>query len=341
MNILLVKTSAIGDVLQTFGVVEYLRARYPSARIDWVVERSIAPLVKAHPFIDHVIAIDTKRWRRRLLSRCTYQQLHAALSELRSCTYDIVFDLQGNMKSGLVTAWARADVKVGFARDEVQERFNLLCTTHQIRIAGAMDVRTKYLSLVQSYLQDASAFMTRGISLTLDAQEKKELCALREQYFQGQSPVWMVCFGSHWKNKRLPQESWITLLEKHPEATLLFVYGNSEEKKIAERLHTHFISRSYVCPPMSLPLWQHVMQGCDLVLSVDSAALHLCATTKTPSVGFFGASSAQAYNPCGDHHRAIQGACPYGQQFKYRCPRLRSCPTGACMHDPAITRIYF
>lgn len=338
MNILIVKTSAIGDVLQTFGVVEYLRARYPDARIDWVVESSIAPLLQSHPLIDHVIPIDTKRWRCQLFSPTTYKELRAAVLQLRSCIYDVVFDLQGNTKSGVVTASARSKIKVGFERGEVQERFNLLCTTDKVAIPDRVDVRTKYMHLVQSHFQDTVPFVEQGISMRLNEKEVEELSMIRQQIFQGKTPVWMVCFGSRWKNKQLPEKSWIALLEKNRDSKLLFVYGNCEEKKMAERLQAHFSSRSYLSPPLSLPVWQHVMQECNLVLSVDSAALHLCATTKTPSWGFFGASSAHAYNPPGKQHVAMQGACPYGVNFKYRCPRLRSCPTGACMHDPALLR---
>jgi heptosyltransferase-1 len=192
---------------------------------------------------------------------------------------------------------------------------------------------------VQTYFRDTTLFVAKGIAFTLTEQEKQQLQTITQEILKDRSPVWMVCFGSRWKNKQLPLASWIALFDnsrKTQAPFFVFVYGNKEEKKIAEQLQSHVASCSVLCPPMSLPLWQHVMQECDLVLSVDSAALHLCATTQTPSWGFFGASSARAYNPPGKQHLAIQGVCPYGQQFHYRCPRLRSCPTGACMHDPAL-----
>ena len=84
---------------------------------------------------------------------------------------------------------------------------------------------------------------------------------------------------------------------------------------------------------MSLPLWQHFMYLVDGVISVDSAALHLCGTTTTPSFSLFGPSSALAYRPLGSKHDAFQGTCPYGTTFDKRCPSLRTCETGACLKE--------
>jgi heptosyltransferase I len=67
-SILIVKTSAIGDVIQTFPVLEYLRRKFPEAKIDWVVEEGIAPLLYAHPQIGEVITIRSKVWRKAPLS---------------------------------------------------------------------------------------------------------------------------------------------------------------------------------------------------------------------------------------------------------------------------------
>jgi heptosyltransferase-1 len=73
---------------------------------------------------------------------------------------------------------------------------------------------------------------------------------------------------------------------------------------------------------------------------MDSATLHLCGTTSTPSFSLFGPSSASIYKPLGEHHVAFQGSCPYGRTFVKRCPILRTCKTGACMKDLTAKRIF-
>src|SRR3989338_583040 len=100
MHILLVRTSAIGDVIQTFPVLEYLHRTYPQAKIDWVVEQPIAPLleqlrIKGFSPLHRVLVIDTKRWRKNIFLR----EIKAFYSLLRAVHYDLVFDCQGNTKS--------------------------------------------------------------------------------------------------------------------------------------------------------------------------------------------------------------------------------------------------
>jgi heptosyltransferase-1 len=71
----------------------------------------------------------------------------------------------------------------------------------------------------------------------------------------------------------------------------------------------------------------------DCVIAMDSAALHLCGTTLTPSFSVFGPSAASIYKPLGSQHTHVQGFCPYKQEFIQRCPLLRTCKTGACIKN--------
>ncbi|MCX6989457.1 MAG: hypothetical protein NTX49_00070, partial [Chlamydiae bacterium] len=141
ISILIVKSSAIGDVIQAFQALEYLRRKFPHARIDWVVEVEIAPLLKAHPQIDRVITLSTKRWRKALFSKKTRSELKAFVTELRAIKYDLLFDLQGNTKSAFVTMMARAQQKVGFDYSGVREITNLLVTTKRLKVASGINIR--------------------------------------------------------------------------------------------------------------------------------------------------------------------------------------------------------
>lgn len=329
-SILIVKTSAIGDVIQTFGVLEYLRQRYPEARIDWIVEEGIAPLLKAHPQVDHVLEIKSKVWRKNPLAAQTRAEIGAFRKRLKETKYDVLFDLQGNAKSAVVTSMAKAGAKVGFGWTSVREKCNLLVTTHRFNFAPGINIRSKYLGLVQSYFGDDSVFEQSGVLLDLSSEEAERLSGLKMDH----TPKIMVCFGSKWPNKRLEISTLRGLLEKIAEDSnpyYTFIYGDAEEKLIAEQLSAHFNNRSTAVGQLSLPLWQALMWEMDGVIAADSAALHLCGTTNTPSLSVFGPSMASYYSPPGERHHAVQGACPYGKTFSSRCPILRSCSTGACM----------
>ncbi len=107
MKILLVKLSSLGDVVHALPVVQDIRAALPGAQIDWVVERSFAPVLALCPALGRVIACDLRRWRKSPFSAPTRQQWNAFKADLRQTPYDVVMDLQGLSKSALIARLAR------------------------------------------------------------------------------------------------------------------------------------------------------------------------------------------------------------------------------------------
>ena len=333
-KILIVKTSSIGDVIQAFPVLNYLRWKFPHATIDWMVEKNGYDLLSSHPELNEAISIDTKKWRRSLFSKENRQEIKAFFKRLSQKKYDLLFDLQGNSKSALFTMMANAKEKVGYGFQSVPEKPNLLATKQRFNISPMLNVQVGYLQLVQRYFNDADPFVWKGIQLKLNEMEEKRM----HDVFQSQEkkPIFMICFGSYWSNKRLTEETlvaFLKLIDQQFSPSFLFIFGNEEEKRIATSLENLFPKRGKALGELSLCLWQRIMGKVDCVFTMDSASLHLCATTSTPSFSVFGPSSSLVYKPIGEHHRAFQGVCPYSKTFDKRCPILRTCETGACMKE--------
>lgn len=334
-RILIVKTSAIGDVIQTFPVIEYLKARDPDVQIDWVVERASRALLQSHPLIDRVLVADTKRWRRhpwRKKQRCSWT---AFARYLRRTSYDLLFDFQGNSKSALITVMADAKEKIGFNWSCVPEKPNVLATTKRFYVSPGLEVRERYLTLAALAFGEEMNFKPQGIALKITQQEEERLERLKANHGER----FMVCFGSNWPNKQLQGhtlESFLELVAEKWGPHFTFIFGHAKEESIAERLAMKF--KGEAVGRLSLPLWQRLMGEMDLVIAVDSAGLHLAATTAVPTFSIFGPSSPRVYKPKGERHSAYFGACPYGRSFEVRCPILRTCSTGACMRkmDPAL-----
>jgi len=330
-NFLIIKTSAIGDIIQTFPVVSYLKERHPSARIDWVVEEAYAPLIEAHPDIDQVFAIQTQKWRRSLYLS---PDVPAFRRQLREKKYTAIFDLQGNAKSALFTAMATGP-KIGFGWKTVPEKANCLATSLRFNPPSDVPIQMRYLSIVQSYFGDREPFQFQEVVLNLSESEMRQL----KIFEQGKNRI-LVAFGSKWPNKRLPTETLKAFLEEiEDEPVFYFIGGSPEELEEARALTAHFAPRAVLVGKVSLPLLQAVMRQMSLVIAMDSAALHLCGTTNTPSFSIFGPSLASIYKPLGEHHTHLQGACPYGKVFERRCPILRTCTTGACIRNLSVEEI--
>ncbi|MES2976832.1 MAG: lipopolysaccharide heptosyltransferase I [Pseudomonadota bacterium] len=107
MKILLVKLSSLGDVVHTLPVVQDIRAAFPDAMIDWVVEKSFAPVLRHSEGLVRIIACEIRRWRKSPFSAQTRSAWRAFKAELQAEAYDAVIDLQGLTKSALVARLAR------------------------------------------------------------------------------------------------------------------------------------------------------------------------------------------------------------------------------------------
>lgn len=333
-KILIVKTSAIGDIIHTFPALQLLREIYPDARIDWVVEKAGYPLLKAHPYISGVLLFDWKQIRKKLFSKEGRERFSQFIKNLRKEKYDFVFDFQGNTKSALVTVLAKSKEKIGFGAQTCAEKPNLIATNCKYNPAKGINIREKYLYLVKRYCRYEKPFYPRGIAFKASDKETEKnrlFCEIRKK----SAKKVMVCFGSNWKNKMVTTDALIAFLHRIYEVKdvhYFFVFGDDAEKLKAEKFQMQFPKDSTTCGGMTLPQWQNLMGEMDLVISVDSAALHLAETAGTPTYSIFGPSQSRVYQPLDQQkHRSFQGACPYGKTFDSRCPILRSCKTGSCL----------
>lgn len=323
-RILIVKTSSLGDVVQSLVVLSDLKKRFPNAKIDWVIEARFSSIIEAHPLIHRVIALDIKG-KRGLL-----KGLHA----LRQEKYDLIFDLQGNCKSGVITFLSRGKVKVGYGRKTVREWPNILATHVRMDISKKQNIRLHYLELIETYFQKASAGEIEGVQFKIEEREEAKISHILSSASRGKVKI-MVCPGSKWINKQMSLDTLTTFLkqiETSYEASFLLIWGDEEGKEMCAQLEAE-LKQSLVVEKLSLPTWQNLMNQVDLVIAVDSSALHLCSTSHTPSFSIFGPTSADIFKPIGKQHIAYQGKCPYNQRFEKQCPLLRSCPTGACIKD--------
>lgn len=342
MKFLIIKTSSLGDIIHSFPVISYLKQKFPNCIIDWVAEEQCAELIESHPHIDKTLRINTKSWRKSLLSRQTWQEIAAFRKKIQKENYDCIFDLQGNIKSGLLTFLANGNFKVGFGFKTVPEWPNLFFNNKRFDPAKNGNIRQDYLSIARQYFNDPSPFCEQPVFLKTENANLKKIESLLSHPVLCKEKKIMVCPGSTWINKQMTTSTLLSLLKQisaSSSCSFLFVWGTQEELTIADELHQHF-SSSLLVDKMPLPALQNLMHRMDLVIAMDSLPLHLAGTTSTPTFGIFGPSSSSKYKPAGTIHHAFQGVCPYGRTFEKRCPILRSCPTGACIREVSANDVF-
>lgn len=352
-SILIIKMSSLGDIVQTFYVLDYLHSHFPEAAIDWVTEESFAPLVAAHPFVRHVFPVNLKELKKGWWRFAVWKKLFQCIGRLRGSSYDVLFDLQSNTKSGMITFFSKARVKVGLGYDSVREKPNVLFTHVRFEVSRQMNIREQYVDVVRHFFSkqgfsfEEKQARKKSIRLHISPEEERQIQKIFLHPLLQEGKKMMICPGSQWANKQIPTATLCQFLqcikEKIP-ASLLLVWGSEREKKECEEIHRQFPTCSVVLDKLPITIWQNVMHEVDVVIAVDSSALHLCGMTDTPSFSVFGPSSSSVFKPLGPRHVAFQGACPYGQTFGKTCPKLRTCPTGACMkhlHPEELASVFF
>jgi heptosyltransferase I len=324
MRYLIVKTSAIGDVIQCFPAIAYLKSKSPFAQIDWVVEEEAAELVKAHPLVDRVIVIRTKKWRKCWFSLKNIIEMYREVRYLRSTTYHVLFDLQGNIKSFFLNGLAKAYVKVGWKASEMQESIGSCFLNRSFGKGPSLNAREQNIHLLSQFFQDTDH---------LPALEKVELKTSPYSLPPKKSKKrYLISIGARWESKKVDPMKLVEGLQSLSQThELYFVWGNNKEKNQCEAMLKAFKGEGFLLPKLTLLQLYDVMKQVDRALCMDSMPLHLAALAGTATLSFFGPSSPSVFAPKGNQHLSFQGSCPYGQKFEVRCPKLRSCATKCCI----------
>ncbi len=117
IKILIIKMSAIGDVIHTLPALNAIRSHFPKAHITWLVEEAAFDIILGHRGLDRVLLSKRKKWVKQLFSLSFFQgakKIYRFIKELRKTNYDIIIDFQGLFKSAIMLALARGEKKIGF-----------------------------------------------------------------------------------------------------------------------------------------------------------------------------------------------------------------------------------
>jgi lipopolysaccharide heptosyltransferase I len=115
-RILLIKPSALGDVVHTIPVLVKLRARYPRARIDWLITPENAEVVRCHPALSNVILFARRDFSKRGRRWRAFVSFFDLLKQIREAKYDLVVDMHGQVRSAFFALISGARVRIGFDR---------------------------------------------------------------------------------------------------------------------------------------------------------------------------------------------------------------------------------
>lgn len=277
-NIVLIKTSSLGDVLHNLPVVTDIHRHLPEAGIDWVVEESFAALPKLHPHVGNVITVAMRRWRRSWWA--SRHEIRGVCHELKAHHYDLALDTQGLIKSALVTHCTHTD-RCGYARDSAREPLASWFYDRTFSIA-------KNLHAVERNRRLAAAVLGYSVNGAPDYGIRIPDIALP---WLPDRPYVVLLHATSRDDKLWDEQNWISLGKHLHQAGLVAVlpWGNEQEKSRGERLASAIPSA--LCPPrLNLEEATVLLGKARAAVGVDTGLSHLAAALDIPTIGIYTAT---------------------------------------------------
>jgi heptosyltransferase-1 len=314
VRILIVRTSAMGDVVHALPVLTALRRHLPEARIGWVVEESMAPLLQGHPDLDELLVVRLRHWRRSLTTQ-SFGETRAFLSALNRFAPDAVLDLMGNHKAGAISALTLADRRIGFARTSRREPSSAIWINQPVTPRGTHAV-DRMLSLL-----DALDLPAEPADFGPEKLFRESMAVAEEEPFVLLHP------GAGWANKVYPPAWWGEAARRIHEAAGVptWVAVARGEEELAAGVQAAGGEAVRLVPAADLPALAALIRRARLMLGGDSGPTHLAHALGAPVLMVMGPTDPERSGPYGAPERALFRRLPCS--FCYQ----RFAETTACL----------
>ena len=312
-RILIILLGAIGDVTRALPLLTRLCRAYPQAHIAWAVEPAAAALLDYHLALDEVLLYQRSRGFRTFLP---------FLRSVKDHHFDLVLDLQRHFKSGLVSLWSRAPVRLGFHRTNTKEG-NWLFNTHTIEAMPDFSLK------LMQYLKFADALGLPDDEVRFDLRLRPQEEQKVETLLAGTPRPFAAFFlGSRWPSRFwFPQataEVARTLQQEYGMGIVL-VGGPSEmhfAQQVSEAMGTAVTNLS---GQTSLRDLIGIFGRARLAMGPDSGPMHIAAATGTPVISLWGATSPIRSAPWHSEAFVIRGEAACSPCYVRRCLIGRAC----------------
>ncbi len=296
MRVLLVRLSALGDIVHTWPLAAALRKTDPAIELTWVVEEPLAPLVQGHPAVDRVVLTATRRWRRRPADRSTGREVSTLRRQLRDPRHHVCLEPQGTMKSAAICRISRAGRRVGLDRPWRRELLAGLAYTETIRPnARSPHVVATNLELLRAVGGRPPEEPPPPDGRWLLGKVPSPLEGRRDL-----SAYAVLLPGTGHPSKIVPAETLAETARGVAEEGLrpVVAWGPGERSR-AEQVVALAANRAILAPPTNLLELASLLGGASLVVGGDTGPVHLAASLGTPTVAVFMATNPLRNGPLG------------------------------------------
>ena len=312
-SILIVRLGALGDLVHALPAVTALRAAWPGARIDWLVDRRYAALLDLVPVIDRAIVFGPPEG----------EALPALVRRLRGARYELAIDFQGLLKSAVLARLSGARVTAGFVPRQLREPAGGLFYTKRVTGDDSGHVVRKNLSLVEALGVTAPAVASplKVSPSDVPARVRHSLAPDAGGRFAIVNP------GAGWPNKQWPAERYGSIaahLRRRYGLPSVVTWG-PKERTLADEVVASSGGAAVVAPSTTVADLVELCRAAALVIGGDTGPLQLAAAVGTPVVGVFGPTNPARNGPWSPADVCVSRFADCECHHKRRCRRATPC----------------
>ena len=345
-RILLIKLSAVGDVVHTIPVLNKLRRRYPDARIDWLVTPAIAELLRHHPGISNVIEFTRSDWKHPWRWSTYVNSLRLA-ARLKANDYELVVDMHGQLRTALATLATGAAVRIGFDRPraKVWQASERILPANARRHAwkgareGSWLAYTHHMTVPTLDLHAVDRYLSVGRMLGLDAEPadfsfpvpraaSERIAHLLGRHGAGANLLTMAA-GTIWETKHWRTEGFAEVARhfmRRGHSVVLF--GSARERAACQAVAALAPGAINLAGETSLSEMAELIRRSTICLTNDSGPMHMAVALDRPVVSIFGPTDELWIGPYRRPSAVVRAnlACaPCYLRVLSRCPHGHAC----------------
>jgi len=339
MDILIIRLSAIGDVVHALSVIAPLKKHYPECRITWVIEEEAADILKSYSGIDRVIVSRRKRWLRQIKSGQVMKALRQAtafVKTLRTQEYDLVLDFQGLFKSGIISFLSRGKRKIGYKNAREGSTFfysekapatdfndHAIKRHHVIlKHLGINDPEIYYEPLYNKIDEDSVGILLDSIKVN------------------SEKPLVMIHPAAGWKTKVWSGDKVAVLCDRLTEelsCEVVLAGGYTEDSFLKDIVSRTKSEVKNLGGKTKLSELACLIAKSDLLVTTDSGPMHIACAVKTPVVAIIGPTAPWRTGPFGDEHSVVRHELQCSPCFKRtECPLKHH----KCMKEISVEEVF-
>ena len=289
----------MGDLMHALPALTEAKEHIENINFDWVVDTNFASVPSWHPSVDKIITTDHRNWKKQLFSKNSRKSLKGVINQINENNYDLVVDMQNNLKSAFISYLCKHDV-VGLDSKSVREYPAHLAYSKRINV----DKKLHAIERQKKLLGDALGYECEQGPINYGASFNtftKPNITLPDKYF-------VLVQNASWITKQWSIGNWqqLILYLEDKGIVMLLPSGNSEELEQAKEICS-LSEKAQAMDLMPLNEIAYMVQHADFCICSDTGLAHLSALTGTPSITLYGPTKTSLIGTMGINQNHLIG----------------------------------